>query len=164
MLLYKSLTDICIFFSHMLYSSHMPKFLSFFLKNLLILISFLSISPMLYAWNLWMGNLDTWEIRYCNGSGCTLSGWSIAVGGAVGNLFSQKTISTFASDVVLYFLWFVSLVAVLYVMYAWVQIMTWGGDEEKVKKARQTIIYVFAGIVLIWVAYWIVSLIVWVLR
>jgi hypothetical protein len=37
--------------------------------------------------------------------------------------------------------------------------MTGGGDEEKMKKARQMIIYVLIGIVVMWMAYWIVTLI-----
>lgn len=63
-------------------------------------------------------------------------------------------------DVVLYFLGFVTLVAVIYVIYAGFQLMIGGGDEEKVKKARQIITYVIIGIILMWAAYWIIDIII----
>ncbi len=62
----------------------------------------------------------------------------------------------YVTDTVLYFLGFVTLVAVVYIIYAWVQIMTWWGDEEKIKKARQTIIYVITWIIFIWIAPWFI--------
>jgi type IV secretory pathway VirB2 component (pilin) len=59
------------------------------------------------------------------------------------------------------FLGFITLIAVLYVLWAGFQILTAGGDEEKVKKGRTTIIQVVIGIVIMWLAYalvkWIMS-------
>ncbi len=55
----------------------------------------------------------------------------------------------------------VSIVAVGYVLWAGFQIMTAGGDEEKVKSGRKTIIYVIIGIVVMWLAY---SLVAWLLK
>lgn len=54
----------------------------------------------------------------------------------------------------------VSIVAVAYVLYAGFQIMTAGGDEEKVKTGRKTIIYVIVGIVVMWLSFWIVNLVI----
>jgi uncharacterized membrane protein len=51
----------------------------------------------------------------------------------------------------------VTLVAVAYCLYAGFQIMTAGGDEEKVKSGRKTIINVLIGIVVMWLAYFIVT-------
>ena len=59
-----------------------------------------------------------------------------------------------------YLLGFVTIIGVIYVIYAGFQLMTGGGDEEKVKKARQIIIYVLVGIVLMWLAYAIVTIII----
>lgn len=47
---------------------------------------------------------------------------------------------------------FVSVIAVIYIIYAGAQLMTGAGDEEKMKKARQIIIYVMIGIALMWLA------------
>jgi type IV secretory pathway VirB2 component (pilin) len=92
---------------------------------------------------------------------CSLTGSVDAAGKFIGkDTFTNKSIKDFAQDIVKYFLGFVTLVAVIYIIYAGFQLMTGGGDEEKVKKARQIIIYVIAGIVLMWVAYWIVKIII----
>lgn len=53
----------------------------------------------------------------------------------------------------------VTLIAVAYCLYAGFQIMTAGGDEEKVKSGRKTIINVIIGIVVMWLAYFIVTFI-----
>ena len=55
------------------------------------------------------------------------------------------------------FLGFVTIIAVIYVLWAGFQILTAGGDEEKVKKGRTTIIQVIIGIVVMWLAYSVVS-------
>ncbi len=60
---------------------------------------------------------------------------------------------------ILSFLGFVTLIAVAYALWAGWNIMTAGGDEEKVKKGRTTIIQVVIGIVVMWLAYTIVNLI-----
>ena len=51
----------------------------------------------------------------------------------------------------------VTIVAVAYCLWAGFQIMTAGGDEEKVKSGRKTIINVPIGIVVMWLAYFIVK-------
>ncbi len=56
---------------------------------------------------------------------------------------------------------FVTIVAVVYCLWAGFQIMTAGGDEEKVKSGRKTIIQVIIGIVVMWLAYAIVT---WVIQ
>jgi type IV secretory pathway VirB2 component (pilin) len=58
----------------------------------------------------------------------------------------------------------VTLIAVIYVIYAGFQIMTGGGDEEKMKKSRNTIFYVFIGIVIMWLAYALVTLVMTALK
>lgn len=55
------------------------------------------------------------------------------------------------------FLGFVTLIAVLYVLWAGFQILTAGGDEEKVKTGRKVIIQVIIGIVVMWLAYSVVA-------
>ncbi len=58
------------------------------------------------------------------------------------------------------FLGFVTIIAVLYVIWAGFQILTAGGDEDKVKKGRTTIIQVVIGIVVMWLAYTLVTLVI----
>ena len=62
-------------------------------------------------------------------------------------------ISDFIQDIVVYLLSFVSLIAVLYIIYAGFQILIGNGEEEKLKKSKQTILYVILWIVVIWLAW-----------
>lgn len=105
---------------------------------------------------------DPKAIQYCaDKTKCSLSGSIDAAGNFIGkDTFTNKPLSVFIQEIVKYFLGFVTLIAVIYIIYAGFQLMTGGGDEEKVKKARQIITYVIAGIVLMWVAYWIVDIII----
>lgn len=47
---------------------------------------------------------------------------------------------------------FVSLIAVIYIIWAGFQLMIGAGDEEKMKKARQIIVYVIIGVIIMWLA------------
>jgi hypothetical protein len=49
------------------------------------------------------------------------------------------------------------LLAVIYIIYAWFNIMIWSGDEEKMKKSKSTIIYVILGLLIIYFAYTLVA-------
>lgn len=59
---------------------------------------------------------------------------------------------------------FLSIIAVLYGIWGGFQIVTAGGDEEKVKKGRTILIQVVIGIIVIWLAgsivKWLVGLVV----
>lgn len=156
-------SNICIFFLDMLYSKHMKKLSSLLLITTSTLLAFVFCMDFTYAacgwWTLWFGCPTVGQIEYCQNGKCTLSWGLDATKPAVWSAFSQKTIAVYVTDIVKYFLGFVTLVGVVYIIYAWAQLMLGGGDEEKVKKARQIIIYVIAGILLMWIAYWIVSII-----
>ncbi len=74
---------------------------------------------------------------------------------------TNKPLSEYAQDVVLYFLSFISIIAVIYIIYAGFQILIGGGDEEKMKKAKNIILYVIVGIIIMWLAYSIVE---WIMK
>lgn len=63
-------------------------------------------------------------------------------------------------DLIASFLGFVTLIAVVYCLWAGFQILTAGGDEEKVKTGRKIIIQVIIGIVVMWLAYSIVNMVI----
>lgn len=58
---------------------------------------------------------------------------------------------------------YLSIIAVMYGLWGGFQIVTAGGDEEKVKKGRTILIQVIIGIIVIWLAgsvvRWIVGLV-----
>lgn len=137
-----------------------------FLRTLIIIIA---LTPTLSVfakscdtwllWSNWNCSPET-QINYCQNNSCNLTGSISATEKLADGLFTKKTLANFAQDIIKYFLEFVTLIGVIYVIYAGFQLMTWGWDEEKVKKARKTIIYVIAGIVLMWLAYALVSIII----
>lgn len=139
----------------------MKQIASSFLLGMLINL-FLLITPT-YGASCWFqfscNQSDPGQIEYCSSGDCTIQKWSDAVSTAVGTLMSKKKIEVFVADTVKYFLTFVSLIAVIYFVYAGFQLMTSGGDEEKAKKTRKIMTYVIAGIILIWMSYWLVLIV-----
>jgi len=63
-----------------------------------------------------------------------------------------------------YLLGFLSLIAVIYVMYAGAQLLLNPADEESAAKTKKIIVGVISGIAIIWFAYWIVSTIFFVIN
>ncbi|MDA9129474.1 pilin [Candidatus Gracilibacteria bacterium] len=73
--------------------------------------------------------------------------------GGVGGFRTDVGATDLIQQIVGYILSFVSLIAVLYIIYAGFQILTGNGEEEKLKKSKQTILYVILGIIVIWLAW-----------
>lgn len=84
---------------------------------------------------------------------CGLEQGIEALEGSLNDIETDRSISDFIQDIVVFVLSFVSLIAVVYIIYAWFMIMLGNGDEEKLKKSKQTIFYVIIGIVVMWLAY-----------
>lgn len=80
-----------------------------------------------------------------------------AVVAATDGQVTKQGITLYAQVIVKYLMSFISVIAVIYIIYAGFQLMIGGGDEEKMKKARQIITYIILGIVLMWLAYPIVK-------
>jgi len=76
-----------------------------------------------------------------------------------GGLETDQTATEFVVSLVLYFLSFVTLVAVIYIIYAGFQLLISAGDDKKLGSAKNTIIYIILGIVVMWLAYAIVTFI-----
>ncbi len=97
-------------------------------------------------------------IPFCDGTDangnpeCWLQQWIDAVG-EIGGLENDIWAADFIQEIVGYILSFVSLIAVIYIIYAGFQILIWNGEEEKLKKSKQTILYVILGIIVIWLAW-----------
>lgn len=127
------------------------------ISSIITIIFTLGLSISVYAttcggsWGT--SNCDTVS-PYCAGNTCTLNSGVDAVKTAmqwqiVGN---NMTLETFIKSALIYFMGFVSLVALVYIIYAGFQLMTGGWDEEKMKKTRNIILYVILGVVLMWLA------------
>ncbi|MBX9809839.1 PKD domain-containing protein [Candidatus Gracilibacteria bacterium] len=93
----------------------------------------------------------------CVGPKCGIEGGTAAVKQAVNGQITSDGIVVYAQKIVTYLMSFISIIAVIYIIYAGFQLMIGAGDEEKMKKTRQIIIYVIAGILVMWLAYPIVK-------
>ncbi len=60
-------------------------------------------------------------------------------------------------DLIIYFLSFLSLIAVIYIMWAGAQMLLFPSSEESSEKTKKIIISVIVGITIIWFAWWMVS-------
>ena len=93
------------------------------------------------------------DIRYCDNGECGLTEGIEVIEGALNDIETDRTLSEYVQDVIIYVLTFISIIAVLYIIYAGFMILIGNGDEEKMKNSKQTIIYVAIGITLIWLAW-----------
>lgn len=117
-----------------------------------ILIQTINFSPSVSAdliWWWWW-----WEIKYCQWNSCWTEAWIKEVERNLGDeVIKDRTFSEYIQDIVAYLLWFITLIAVIYIIYAWFRILVSSWDDETIKNSKKTIIYVIVWIVVIWFAY-----------
>jgi hypothetical protein len=99
-------------------------------------------------------NNRTTEIPYCQEGDdkCWLDGWVAAIED-VNGVETGVSASEYIQVVIMYVLWFMALLAVWIIMYAWLVLLTWVWDEEKAKKTKQIILYAVFWLIIIWLAY-----------
>lgn len=126
-------------------------------KIVLWILLFLSLFSWINAsWDD-IFQVKTTPVIYCDNWDCSLEKWTEIVKNWIEWIEKNRTLSQYIMDVVKYLLTFISLVAVLYILYAWFKVLTWWWDEEHNKKAKVTIVSVLVWIVIIRLAYWIVA-------
>lgn len=130
-----------------------------------ILSALLLFSIGLFTMNVSAGWLsDLWSssepsIPYCQWSDkddCTLKGW-VEITENINSVVTGTKASDFIQNITSYVLGFMSIVAVLYIIYAGFNILTWNWDEDKVKKSKSIITYVIMGVIIMFLAYSIVA-------
>ncbi len=120
------------------------------------LISLFSLSTLQAGFFDSFIDSGTPTIRYCDeseGQECGIEAGIDQVKAGINGLETERSASEYIQDVVLYLLSFVSLLAILYIIYAGFNILTGNGDEEKLKNSKTTVIYVILGIALMWLAW-----------
>ena len=83
-----------------------------------------------------------------------------AAGDSIGEssgVITGKGIVAAVQDLIIYFLSFLSLIAVIYIMWAGAQMLLFPSNEESSEKTKKIIISVVVGIAIIWFAWWMVS-------
>lgn len=134
------------------------------LISLLIAIGFISFSDQIFAacdgWFSFASSCET-KIPVCSDGKCNLDQGVHDLKDVINGLFTGKPISQYIQDIVKYLLSFVSIIGVIYIIYAGFQLLIGAWDDEKMKKAKQIITYVVLGIILMWLAFGIVN---WTIR
>ncbi len=108
---------------------------------------------------------QTWSFN-CGSNNCLRAGVD-AAGNIIGRqsgVITGKWVARAIQDIIKYFLTFLSLIAVIYVMWAGAQMLLFPSSEESSEKTKKIIVSVILGIVIIWFAWWIVSTLFFVLN
>ena len=77
--------------------------------------------------------------------------------GAAPNVAAQGTLGQNITNIINFFLGLLGLISVAFLIYAGVLMVTAGGNEEQIGKARKVITYAVIGIVIILLSYTIVT-------
>jgi len=97
------------------------------------------------------------EVIYCNGENeCWIEQWANSIKDDL-NTNTKDTATVYIQNVILYILTFITIIRVLYIIYAWFMHLTSAWDEEKAGNTKKIIISVFIWILIIWLSYAIVS-------
>lgn len=97
------------------------------------------------------------QVWICQDDDCNLQ-WGVEqVWDHLGWVVTDQTASSYIQEVIIFLIGFISLIAVIYIIYAWFNIMIGSWDEEKIKKSKSTIFYVIIGLLVIYFAYTIVA-------
>jgi hypothetical protein len=83
--------------------------------------------------------------------------WDNPQGGTAPNAAAQGTLGSNITTIINYFLGLLGLIAVGFLIYAGILMVTAGGNDEQVTKARKIIMYAVGGIVIILLSYTIVT-------
>lgn len=110
----------------------------------------------------WWKWFDNDKHIICKWDSCNPDDAKELVGAKIDGIVTDRSASVYIQDVINYLLWFITLIAILYVIYAGFRILTAAWDDETVGKQKKTILYVAIGIIVIWLAWSIVKWVVWV--
>lgn len=101
--------------------------------------------------------------RYCQWGECWIDRGIDLVWTWIDWVETWRSFSVLIQDIAIYILWYVSLIAVIYILYAWFRILIWNGDEEQLKKSKAIILYVILWLIVMWLAWTITNFILTVL-
>jgi len=127
----------------------MRKIITLFIIFITIFASFWTINT--YA--TLVGGSETAKINYCDWEPCWLMAWVDMVKKWIKGVPVEWKASDHIQWIVKYLLWYITLIAVIFIIYAWFKILISSWDEEKIKSSKKIIIYVIVWILVIWFAW-----------
>lgn len=130
------------------------------MKKVLLIILFILTAALCFD-----ALAQSWTFT-CPSGNCLRDGVNragVEIGQSSG-IITGKSLSRAVQDIIIYFLSFLSLIAVIYVMWAGAQMLLFPGNEDSGEKTKKIIISVIVGVAIIWFAWWIVSTIFFVLN
>ena len=97
------------------------------------------------------------SIGICQWDDCGIQQWVDVLKGNLNDVETEQKASEYIQNIIVYLIGFISIIAVIYIIYAWFNILTGTGDEEKIKKSKWIIMYVVIWLIVIYLAYSIVA-------
>ncbi len=92
------------------------------------------------------------QVPICADWECSINDWLSQVEWTVEGIVTDITASQYIQKIVQHLLTFLGIVGVIYIIFAWFQVLVWAWDEEKLKSSKSTILYVAIGLLIIFLA------------
>lgn len=131
--------------------------------KLALLIAFISIwfFQNFAFWSDLFENWNSQQVIYCeNSEDCWIDKWVDIVKNWINWLQTTVSFSEFVQNIITYLLTFISIIAVIYIIYAWFNILVSRWSEDVQKKQKSTIVSIVIWMVIIWLSYSIVTFII----
>lgn len=97
---------------------------------------------------------DDLKPLYCpNPSDCSLDKWINEASWKISGIETKWTAAEYVQKVIKYILWFIFFISVIIIIFAWAMILTSAWNDDRVEKAKKTIIYCIIWIMVIALAY-----------
>ena len=129
------------------------KLIFIFIISTIIMLLF-NLNNTSYA--TWIWDSSTNKILICDGSDwrkCSIEEWTRVIKENIKDIEKTQKASVFIQNIVAYLLMFLWLIGVLYVIYAWFNILLSAWEESKLKTEKQRIVFVIIGLIVIFLAY-----------
>ena len=140
-------------------------------KKILLTIILIILSFGLFLNNSQAKIVDIyWIVQWntnipCTAESCTIDSWISAAKSKIKDkwvITDNTTALEYVQKLISYLLTFLTLIATIYIIYAWFRILTSSWEDDVIKNSKKTIIYVIVWIALIWfayeIAYWAVTM------
>jgi len=120
---------------------------------ILLIFSFWFNTNSIFAdfWSDTFNNSNDNSIPYCQEGECWIEQWIKDLKN-IQDIETDRKASVYIQDIVINVLWYLYLIWVILIIYAWFLILTSTWDEEKIKKWKNIIIFTVIWIIVIYLA------------